>query len=179
MELLSPEWRYEPVPFVNGIAPDAKGPRYGGLIAAEILKNVRFTQSANTVLCSRPAVYSGRVSKYPSGGLVPLLGSPGMDKKKRRVQRRFNGDVIRKLRRERGDMSLEQLAQLAGTTRGNISKIELSREYVAISWDVWLGICKALYIPPERLAELVSGAEVPAPRGRPATPVAPHKRNPG
>ena len=67
MELLSPEWRYEPVPFVNGIAPDAKGPRYGGLIAAEILKNVRFTQSANTVLCSRPAVYSGEFLNTPRG----------------------------------------------------------------------------------------------------------------
>lgn len=80
-----------------------------------------------------------------------------MESKRRRVRPRehFNGDVIRELREARG-LSLDGLAQLVGTTKANVSKWELSRHYVAISFDLFMGLSRALYIAPEALADRIA-----------------------
>ena len=67
----------------------------------------------------------------------------------------FNGDVIRELREAR-DLSQEQLADRIGTGKANVSKWERARSYVAISYDLFLELAKALYIAPEELARRLS-----------------------
>lgn len=69
--------------------------------------------------------------------------------------RHFNGDVIRQLREAR-DLSQPQLAESIGTTKGNVSKWELARRPVAISYDLFLNLARALYIAPEELARRLS-----------------------
>lgn len=97
------------------------------------------------VNCSRPR-------KVSSGKRLSTLVYEHMDTKNRRRQTPiFNGHVIRELRDGR-KMSQDSLAELAGTTKANISKIERSETYVAISFDIFLALGKALYVAPEELA---------------------------
>jgi len=93
-----------------------------------------------------------------------------MDKKSKRIRvspsNYFNGDEIRKLREER-DLSLDALAKVVGTTRANISKWERSRQYVAISFDLFMALARALYIPPEELARRLSTPPAQPPASSP------------
>lgn len=76
-----------------------------------------------------------------------------MEKQRHRVRptKYFNGEVIRELREAR-DFSQDRLAQLAKTTKANISKWERARRQVEISYELFLALAEALYIPPEELA---------------------------
>jgi len=86
----------------------------------------------------------------------------------------FNGRVIKELREKR-HLSQEQLGASSGMGKANISKLERSRTYVAISYDNFLMLARALYVAPEelsrRLSEPVSSS--PGPSAPPA-----YKRQP-
>lgn len=86
----------------------------------------------------------------------------------RRIVRKspFNGWVIRDLRKTR-DLSLEQLAALAGMKKGNLSKIERARSHVAISYDSFLDLARALYVAPEELRRRLTEAPPSAPSHAP------------
>lgn len=164
---------HELTPFIDGLTGDAQRPRYGRLVPIEVSKGVgaahgylESTAVDNNVKHSRPQNESSGKPKSP------LRYRPMAKPARIKPKLYFNGDVIREMRENR-EMSLEKLAALVGTTRANISKWELSRRYVAISWDLFLQLSKALYIAPEDLARrLGSPPDV-------ATPPAKGRSRPG
>lgn len=127
-----------------------------GSVIVEVLEDIYGTHrnrqsTAVDVLvnCSRPREASSRKQGFPIGYFAM--------KKPPRVSpvRHFNGDVIRKLREGR-DLSQPQLAELIGTGKANVSKWELARQPVAISYDLFLNLARALYVAPEELARRLS-----------------------
>jgi ribosome-binding protein aMBF1 (putative translation factor) len=146
----------ELAPFVDGGSGDPQRARDGGSVLTKMFDNVcgshRSSQSTAVdviVNCSRPLEASSRKQGFPIGYFAM--------KKPPRVSpvRHFNGDVIRKLREGR-DLSQPQLAELIGTGKANVSKWELARQPIAISYDLFLNLARALYIAPEELARRLS-----------------------
>jgi len=83
----------------------------------------------------------------------------------RRIVRKapFNGAAIRKLRKKR-ELSLEQLAALVPhMEKANLSKLERATTYVAMSWDNFLDLARALYVAPEELRRMLSEPSSPPP----------------
>lgn len=152
------EWGDELAPLVDGSSSDPAGARYGGPILFEVFDNIcgahrscESTAVDDKVNCSRPKEASSRKQGFP-------IGYFAMKKPPRvRPVRHFDGDVIKKLREGR-DLSQPQLAELIGTTKGNVSKWELAKRPVAISYDLFLNLARALYLAPEELARRLSAA---------------------
>lgn len=159
-------WRHKWAPFVNRLAGDAQGARYGSLTAkvADCIGAFHGCAESTPVDC---IVKRSGLFKSSSGGQESPIGYSPM-KKPPRVSplAYFNGDVIRKLREDRG-LSQPQLGELVGTTKGNISKWELARSPVAISYDLFLDLARALYIAPEELARRLSTPPTSAPPPEP------------
>jgi DNA-binding XRE family transcriptional regulator len=150
------EWRDEIAPLVDGGSGDPAGARYGRPVLIEVFNNIcgahRSCESTAVdakVNCSRPEEASSRKQEFPIGYFAM--------KKPPRVSpvRHFDGDVIRQLRDER-NLSQPQLAEIIGTTKGNVSKWELAKRPVAISYDLFLNLARALYVAPEELARRLS-----------------------
>jgi DNA-binding XRE family transcriptional regulator len=150
------EGRDELAPFVDGGSGDPQRARDGGSVLTKMFDNVcgshRSPQSTAVdviVNCSRPQEASSRKQGFPIGYFAM--------KKPPRVSpvRHFDGDVIRQLRDER-NLSQPQLAEIIGTTKGNVSKWELAKRPVAISYDLFLNLARALYVAPEELARRLS-----------------------
>lgn len=117
-----------------------------------------------TVKSARPeeVLHSGPCSRL-------LCRTMERGRNRARYLERFNGEVIRKLRLERG-LSQDQLADLIGTKKANVSRWELSRTPVEIGYSLFLALSRALFIPPEKLAERLSAP--------PATSESPARHSP-
>ena len=152
------ERRDELAPLVDGCPGDSKHARYGGSVISKVFDNICSAHRSCESTAVDDKVKYSRLDKAPSGkrgfpiGYLPMKKPPRVS-----PVRHFNGDVIRKLRDER-DLSQPQLAELIGTTKGNVSKWELARQPVAISYDLFLNLAKALYVAPEELARRLSAA---------------------
>lgn len=162
------EGRDEIAPLVDGGSGDSERARDGGSVLTKMFDNVcgshQLSQSTAVdviVNCSRPKEASSRKRGFPIGYFAM--------KKPPRVSpvRHFDGDVIRQLRDER-NLSQPQLAEIIGTTKGNVSKWELARRPVAISYDLFLNLARALYVAPEELARRLSTSTTPGSESSPA-----------
>jgi hypothetical protein len=150
------EGRDDLAPFMDGGSGDSQRARNGGSVLTKMFDNVsgshRLPESTAVdaiVNCSRPSEASSRKQGFPIG-YFPMKKPPRVS-----PVRHFNGDVIRKLREGR-DLSQPQLAELIGTGKANVSKWELARQPVAISYDLFLNLARALYVAPEELARRLS-----------------------
>lgn len=160
MKLLGAQWRHERPPFVDGCPTYADSARESSLIGVKVLEGVSgshvaqgYTPIYNKVNCSGLLIIT-------SGARASTVRYPAMKKRRKVPGGPFNGDVIRELR-DRRQLSQDQLADLVGTTKANVSKWELARSYVAISYDLFMKLSRALYIAPEELAERLATPAAP------------------
>lgn len=146
---------HEISPLVHCLAVDPEVSGHGRSVSLVELENVsaehmlESTVVDNKVKCSGPSIIS-------PGLHGSTLGYRPMGNPKRIVkQRPFNGWVIRDIRKER-HLSQEQLAALAGMKKANVSKLERARSHVAMSYENFLDLSRALYVTPEELRRRLS-----------------------
>jgi ribosome-binding protein aMBF1 (putative translation factor) len=163
------EGRDELAPLVDGCTGDSKHARYGGSVISKVFDDICSTHRSCESTAVDDKVKRSRLTKASSRKHGVPIGYLQM-KKPPRVSpvRHFDGDVIRKLREGR-DLSQPQLAELIGTTKGNVSKWELARQPVAISYDLFLNLAKALYVAPEELARRLSSSSGSSSTPQPST----------
>lgn len=158
------KWRHETPPVMDCLAIDAQHARHSGSIAIVELKDINAEHEHQSTVVDKKVKCSGLPTIYSAPQKSPLGYAP-MGNPRRVVRRKpFNGWVIRELRKDR-DLSQEQLAALAGMKKANISKIERARSQVAMSYENFLDLARALYVAPEELRRRLSEAP---PSGSPA-----------
>lgn len=146
---------HETPPVMDCLAVDTERARHRGPIPAVELEHVgaehmeKSTALDDKVKCSGQRTIYSELQKSPLGYWP--MGSP------RRVVKKkpFNGWVIRELRDKR-DLSQEQLAAMAGMKKANISRLERARSHVAMSYENFLDLSRALYVAPEELRRRLS-----------------------
>jgi Helix-turn-helix len=143
------------LPFMDGSSSKPQGTSNRGVVAVEVLDDVYSSHMRESTVVDI-YVNPRRPAKVFSGKQASTLVYRAMENKNRRLGRVFNGYVIRELRLKREGLSQERLAVLVGTTKANISKWERSTTYIAISYDMFMALAKALYVPPEELAMKLS-----------------------
>lgn len=162
--------RHELAPVMNGLAQNPEISRDSSSIPVVKRKYI----STEHVAQSTPVDHQSKRSRQEtisSGIRQSPVGYLPMGTSRRIVRKTpFNGWVIRDLRLKR-DMSLDQLAGLSGMKKANLSKIERARSHVAMSYDNFLDLARALYIPPEELRRRLSETT-------PTPPAAPGIRDP-
>ena len=146
----------ERAPLVDCGPGNPQRPSDGSPVATEMLEGDSALHGASESTAVDQNVKRGRPGTISSGKQRFPLRYSGMAKPPRiKPTIHFNGDVIRQIREERR-LTLDRLAEVIGTTKANISKWERSRDYIAISWDLFLPLAQALYVAPEELARRLS-----------------------